>query len=271
MTAPIAAPGPVELDPPTREFYRQCLRLLNGSGIPYAVGGAYALDRLTGIARHTKDLDVFVTPADAPRVLCAFADAGHRTEMTFPHWLGKVFAPDVDAFLDVIFRSGNGLTEVDESWLRRGVEDEVVGEPVRLSPPEEMIWSKAFVMERERFDGADIAHLIRALGDRLDWARLLDRFGAHWRVLLCHLILFGYVYPGDRDKTPRWVEAELLRRLAAEGDPDAAAKVCQGTFLSREQYLVDLRRWGYRDARLDQGSMSPRDVAHWTAAIGTMR
>jgi hypothetical protein len=33
-------------------------------------------------------------------------------------------------------------------------------------------------MERERFDGADVAHIILAYGDRLDWRRLLERFGS---------------------------------------------------------------------------------------------
>ncbi len=59
-----------------------------------------------------------------------------------------------------------------------------------------MIWSKAFIMERERYDGADIAHLILACGRDLDWRRLLGRFGRRWRVLLSHLVLFGFVYPG---------------------------------------------------------------------------
>jgi hypothetical protein len=45
----------------------------------------------------------------------------------------------------------------------------VLGVPVRLCPPEEIIWSKAFIMERERYDGADISHLIRACQGRLDW------------------------------------------------------------------------------------------------------
>jgi hypothetical protein len=27
---------------------------------------------------------------------------------------------------------------------------------------EEMVWQKAFIMERERFDGADVVHLIQA-------------------------------------------------------------------------------------------------------------
>jgi len=42
-----------------------------------------------------------------------------------------------------------------------------------------MIWSKAFIMERDRYDGADIAHIIRTCGKGLDWSRLLHRFGSH--------------------------------------------------------------------------------------------
>ena len=64
-------------------------------------------------------------------------------------------------------------------------------------PVEEMIWSKAFLMERERFDGADVPHLMRARQQRSNWPRLLPRFGEHWRVLLAHLVLFPYVYPHD--------------------------------------------------------------------------
>ena len=69
---------------------------------------------------------------------------------------------------------------------------------VRLSPAEEMIWSKAFIQERERFDGADVMHLLREIGPSLDWPRLLMRFGDYWRVLLSHLIMFGFVYPDKR-------------------------------------------------------------------------
>jgi hypothetical protein len=200
-----------------------------------------------------------------------FEGAGYRTERSFPHWLAKVFQDD--AFLDIIYRSGNGLAEVDDDWLRHAVAEDVLGEPVGLCPAEEIIWSKSFVQERERYDGADIAHLIRACGQRLDWDRLLRRFGPHWRVLLGHLVLFGYVYPGERSRVPARVMTELLRRAEAEAEsqgdePAAEGRVCQGTFLSREQYLIDLNEWGYRDARLGpDGAMTPDDVAHWTAAI----
>ena len=58
----------------------------------------------------------------------------------------------------MIFSSGNGVATVDDEWFAHAPEGEVLGLPVRLVPAEEMIWSKAFIMERERFDGADIMH-----------------------------------------------------------------------------------------------------------------
>jgi len=38
--------------------------------------------------------------------------------------------------------------------------------------------------------------------------------------------------------------------------------------LSRQQYLVDVREWGFRDARLEERvQMNKKDIAHWTDAI----
>ena len=119
---------------------------------------------------------------------------------------------------------------------------------VRLSPAEEMIWSKAFIQERERFDGADVLHLLRETGPSLDWPRLLMRFGDYWRVLFSHIILFGFVYPDKRQNVPAWVMEELTRRLSVSR-PNLQSDVCYGTLLSREQYLHDIERWKYRDSR----------------------
>lgn len=259
------------LDPQTQAFYCRMLRVLAATGAPFLVGGAYALGRYTGIERHTKDLDVFVHRRDYERIMQALADSGCRTELTFPHWLGK--ARCSDDFIDVIFGSGNGIAEVDDEWFEHARDDTILGMPVKLIPPEEMVWSKAFIMERERFDGADINHLIRACGVELDWARLLRRFGPHWRVLLAHLVMFGYVYPALRDQVPDWLFDDLLGRIwqEAHGGP-LPVRVCRGTLLSRAQYLIDVERWGYEDPRLTPtGSMTWREVARWTAAIGQDR
>lgn len=251
------------LDPQAREFYVRTLEALHAAGVPYLVGGAYAFARYTDIERHTKDLDLFTRPEDAQRALDVLAEAGYQTDMTFPHWLGKAFFGD--DFVDIIFSAGNNVARVDDQWFEHAPDDIVLGVPVKLVPPEEMVWSKGFIMERERFDGADIAHVLRACSDRLDWDRLLGRYGAHWRVLLAHLVLFGLIYPGERSRIPSDVLQPLLARAAAEGDDQAG--VCGGTLLSRQQYLTDIGRWEYADARLLHGWMTPGDIAHWTAAI----
>ena len=238
-----------ELDPKTSAFYRQALTILIEGQVPFLVGGALALRYYTGIVRHTKDLDLFARPQDYPRILERLAAQGYRTELTDPQWLAKVFAQE--DYVDVIFGSGKGLGPVDDAWFAHAIDGEVLGSPVRLIPPEEMVWSKAFIMERERYDGADIAHLLRARGAEMDWQRLLQRFGPNWPVLLSHLILFGFTYPSERSRVPAWVLPQLLRRLEAELEsPTEVEQVCQGTLLSHTQYHIDIERWGYQDARL---------------------
>jgi hypothetical protein len=220
----------------------------------------------THVPRDTKDLDVFVKPEDCPRVLDAFGRLGYETEIPFPHWLGKIRRGDY--LMDVIFSSGNGVARVDDLWFEHSPKTNVLGLIVRLCPAEEMIWSKAFIQERERFDGADVLHLLRETGPSLDWPRLLMRFGDYWRVLLSHLILFGFAYPDKRQSVPGWVMEELVRRLSVSR-PNLQNDVCYGTLLSREQYLYDLERLKYRDGREHpDGPMSRADIDIWTAAIG---
>jgi hypothetical protein len=255
------------LAPEALEFYRRSMNLLREAGVPYLVGGAYAFARYTGIVRHTKDFDVFVHSRDFDAALDAFARAGYEVDRTFPHWLGKAFQGD--DFVDLIFGSGNGIARVDDLWFEHSVEDEVLGIPVRLIPAEEMIWSKSFIMERERFDGADVAHVLYSRAGEIDWQRLLGRYGdEHQRVILTHLLLFGYIYPGDAGRIPAGVLDGLLARAEEQGGTGAEDdKLCRGTILSRSQYLVDVEERGYRDARLEPlGPMSAKDIAHWTAA-----
>ncbi len=225
-----------------------------------------ALSAYCGILRNTKDLDVFVTAEDLPHALSVLSGAGFRTEMPFPHWLAKAY-DDQHWFIDIIFNSGNGAAPVDSEWFSHAVPAEVLGVRVALCPAEETIWSKAFVMERERYDGADVAHLLLARADSLDWSRLLRRFGEHWRVLLCHLVLFGYVYPDEAERIPVEVRRALVERLAAEQCAATTEHTCRGTLLSREQYLPDIAR-GWRDGRLPPtGTMSRNAIDLWTAAI----
>ncbi|MGH9553495.1 MAG: nucleotidyltransferase domain-containing protein, partial [Terriglobales bacterium] len=77
------------LDQAMRNFYCHAMKELNDHHVDFLVGGAYGLAQYTGIQRHTKDFDIFVRRRDCQRAMKVLADAGYRTELTFPHWLGK--------------------------------------------------------------------------------------------------------------------------------------------------------------------------------------
>ncbi|HJV50877.1 MAG TPA: nucleotidyltransferase [Noviherbaspirillum sp.] len=251
----------------TAAFYRHVLETLHASAIPFLVGGAYALHRYTGVNRHTRDLDIFIRRHDLQQVSDALRQVGYTTELPFPHWLAKVHANGV--YIDLIFSSGNAVAEVDDAWFDYAMDEQVLDIPTRICPAEEMIWSKAFIMERERFDGADILHLLRARAAQLDWPRLFRRFEPHWRVLLAHLTLFGFVYPAQRALVPAAIMDELIERLRHEThSPAPQHDICLGTLLSREQYLNDIGPDGLQDGRATPlGNMTERDIAIWTQAI----
>jgi hypothetical protein len=260
------APTQSLVETPSRLFYRNAMQTLTRAEIPFLVGGAFAFIHQAGIDKSTKDLDLFARPFDVQRLLEVCAAAGYETELVFSHWLAKIRSPE--GFIDVIFSSGNGVATVDDDWFAHATPGEVLSVPVLIAPAEETLWSKAFVMERERYDGADISHLILALGDRLDWNRLLNRFDAHWRVLLAHLVLFGFIYPSARSRVPSAVMNQLIERLCTEvRSPDPEDTVCYGTLLSWSQYLGDVLGGTFRDARVRPfGNMSAEEVARWTSA-----
>jgi len=121
-------------------------------------------------------------------------------------------------------------------------------------------------MERERFDGADVAHMLKACGERLDWNRLVRRFGSDWRVLWSHLILFGFIFPSKRHLIPlELVKAFAARVVKEQSEPFAGDPVCNGTLLSRIQYEFDLRQ--FADARKAvRSEMSNEEIQRWVEA-----
>lgn len=249
------------------QFHRRTVAALHAAEVPFLIGGAYMVEVCGGVSRSTKDFDLYVRPDHVGVALDALTQAGYKTELTFPHWLAKAtYEGDI---VDLIFRAGNGLCEVDETWFDRARDDKLLGVPVKLCAPEEMIWMKAYIMERERFDGADIVHILRCCLEEIDWPHLVRRFGPDWRVLLSHLVLFGYIYPGERARIPAAIMEDLISRLRSEAKIGGPEQLCRGTLLSREQYLVDVQEWGLRDARLEERvEMDEKDIADWTDAIG---
>lgn len=256
------------LDEPTKRFYQMALDVMDAADVRYCVAGAYALAAYTGIVRHTKDLDLFLRRQDLSRATAAFERAGCRIEHTHPHWLAKAYAENPpDAFVDLIFRAGSGIWTVDDEWIEHAQMGDVVDRQAPLCPPEELIWSKLMLMERNRFDGADIAHVVHARGHDLDWDRLLRRAQGHEGLLLGHLAFVQYIYPCDVEAIPARVMDTLYDRVMKQRQTPPKQRVCRGTLVSWEQYLHDINEKGYVDARLKPvGELTADEIARWTAA-----
>jgi hypothetical protein len=227
-------------------FYREALELLEECGANFMLGGAFAMFHYTGIYRDTKDLDVFCKSSEYPKILKFFAEKGYRTELTDVRWLAKVFKGDY--FVDIIFDTVNNICRVDDTWYERAIPCEFVGIPVKMIPPEELIWCKLYVQNRERFDGADVNHIMLKYGNKLDWKHILFRMDQHWHMLLAQLIMFQFVYPTDyHDIIPKWLFDELINRAKEQYDlPPAVERVCRGPVIDQTQYSIDIKEWDYK-------------------------
>jgi hypothetical protein len=123
----------------------------------------------------------------------------------------------------------------------------VLGIPTRILAPEELLASKLFVARRERFDGADIAHIIYGTKGKLDWNRILQLVGDHWEVLLWALILFRYIYPGQTEYVPLTLWQDLLSRyMHTVSNPNPKAKF-RGSLIDDNMFSIDVKEWGLPD------------------------
>src|SRR5206468_8356318 len=104
------------------DFHLRSVTALQDANIPFLIAGAYVVEVYAGISRRTKDFDLYLRPRHVDAAIDALARAGYKTEKTFPHWLAK--AGGSRLCIDLIFRAGNGLCEVDDSWFERAQDDE---------------------------------------------------------------------------------------------------------------------------------------------------
>jgi hypothetical protein len=240
-----------------REKYKRAISALNRGGIPFVVTGAYAIYEYTGIYRETKDLDVFVEPANVVPAMLCLREEGFRTRLEQPHWLAK--ATLGEHFVDIIYGMGNGLALVDEDWYRYSRAAILAAHPVRVAPVEELIWHRLFINERHRQDMADIAHLILICGDRIDWDRLIEKTAEHWPLLLAQLQIFTYVYPEAKNKIPESVMSRLLDRASEDLSRERTSEsMTRGTLVSRFSFAIDVNEWGLRDLRQEHIAATER-------------
>jgi hypothetical protein len=254
-TSSVPAPIPKQ----QQKLFHEVLTLFESERIPYAVAGAFALREHTGICRETKDLDLVLTADSVRAALACLQRHGFDYEITDPVWLYKAHRHSF--FVDLILGMSNAVLMVDDSWIKRALPAVVQGVPTRVLAAEELLASKLFVTRRERFDGADIAHIIYRKRGQFDWQRLLSLIGSNWEILFWALVLFRYVYPGQTMFVPEAVWSELIARFQdAVFHPAPEAKF-RGSLIDNKMFAIDVREWGLEDLFEDFRSRRLQTVA----------
>ncbi len=259
---PVSSSIPPQFPDEQKQLFRDVLQLFNDEQVPYVVAGTFALHEHAGIWRQTKDLDLFMEPQQVPAAMALLARSGFDTYVKDPVWIAK--ACRGEHFVDLITGMSNAVVKVDRSWIERGMPSTVLDIPVTVLGVEELIVSKIFVTRRERFDGADIAHLVYAKGGFLDWDRILSLIGENWELLLWSLVLFRYIYPAHTRAVPLHIWDKLIKRLRDEiVNPDVNANF-RGSLIDENMFAIDVNEWGLRNVIEEYRAQHPEKLPSLT-------
>jgi hypothetical protein len=194
-------------------IYRSAIRALRNERIEFLVGGGFARAGYTGHWRDTKDIDFYVRPRDRKRAQRALAKAGfadYYEKLPYDRaWIHRSYKKNV--IVDVIWAMANQRAVVDEEWFQHAPEMTMRGEHLFLVPPEELLWCKLYIIQRDRCDWTDIFNLVHEHGSQMNWPRLIRRVEDDVPLLQAMLTVYGWLCPNDARKLP----AALPRRLGA--------------------------------------------------------
>jgi len=202
-----------------RDLYAQALSALNERGVPYMLGGAFAVHHYTNLWRDTHDIDIYITPETLDQATDALRSAGF-------HDLGEQALGDRDwiyhagresVIVDVIWRFANLANYVSDDWFARAPRGRFLGIDVAFLPLEELIWIKVFIINRHRCDWPDVLRLIRARCEAVNWDRLLDLLGEHWLLLAAVVDVFDWQHADSTACIPDHIREELARRHQGYG------------------------------------------------------
>jgi hypothetical protein len=216
--------------------YQRVIAGSQAAGLRFAIGGGLAVGFYTGLWRESKDIDFYVLREDAGTLQKILTEAGlvdYYDQLPYDRaWIYRSIQDKI--IVDVIWSMANHKNDVDETWIMCGPEVTIGGETFRLVPPEEMIWAKLYVLQRDRSDWPDVLNMLYAQRQKLNWRHLLDRLGEDAPLLYSVLTIFRWMCPNLAQELPAWLWRELEKQYPKSLAPDDCG---------RRAELLDRRSW----------------------------
>jgi hypothetical protein len=188
-------------------IYAEVIRRARTRDIPFALGGGFAIAAYTGHWRNTKDIDLYVLPENSAGLIEATREAGLRdlyADNPYDRrWIYRAACGEI--IVDIIWAMANLRAQVDPHWLEMGASFHLRGENLAVVPPEEMLWNKLYVLQHDRTDWTDVVNLMYAVGEDLDWDRLITRLDDDLPLLAGALSVYRWLCPGRSRRIPAHV------------------------------------------------------------------
>ncbi len=211
------------IEPEEWETYQLAIRTVRQAGIPFMLGGGFALAAFIGRWRDTKDIDFYIKPQDRDATVAALTAAGfadYYDRLPYDRkWIYRSVKGDV--IVDIIWSMANQRAQVDDLWFQRAGPVCLRGEQLRVIPREEFVWCKLYILQRDHCDWTDIFNLLYAGGGDLDWEHLLWRLQDDLPLLKGLLTVYGWLCPVEVLRLPQnlWSRIGLPQPTPATSAP----------------------------------------------------
>jgi hypothetical protein len=220
--------------------YQAVWKAAGRHAIPFALGGAFATATHTERRRDTNDMDLYTLPQYREKMKELLEGEMRLRDIydEFPYHRDWTYrATNGQTIVEVIWSMKNHRAEVDQEWIHGWGEIEVRGMRVFVTPPEEMMWAKLYVLHRLRSDWPDVLNYLYVCGPGLDWERLLRRLGPDARLLTGAVAVFSWLSPERSALLPEWIWKRLgLRRPGRDKTRETAAQ--RGPLLFEDQHVL---------------------------------
>jgi hypothetical protein len=189
------------------EFYKSVIDNFRQKGIRFALGGGLAFSEYAKRVRNTKDLDLYVLESEREEAIQCVLSAGfHDYHDECPYDRSWIFrGRQAPVIVDLIWTAPNHRMMVDARWLTRGRDVCIYGSRLKVIPPEELIWAKLFVLQRDRCDWPDLLNILGSIGPMLDWRHLVRRLGPDTTLLGSLLAVHRWLQPDRAARLPAWL------------------------------------------------------------------